>query len=476
MRWLYLHFPQLLLDHINRARQEPTPLAIITGAHPQVIQACPRARQQGVQPGMPLKTAFNLAPELAMVRMDEGQQARILEQQAHWLYRYLDRITLYPPNGLLAEVSSVQKLYQGLENTLTLLTRALEQRQLNAYPAMGMTPLAARLTARAGSGVCSMEAGDLEQTVAALPLNAVEFDSRTLQRLTRLGLTRLSDVFDLPAMELARRLAPEVLAHVQRIQGQRPDPQMAWQPPHHFRQRADFAQDIEHAQSLLFALQRILGELETDLRWRQQDTDSLLLILHHRQHEPSRMRLRTTGPEHRADAFLNLLRIRFEQQPLVAPVYQLELVVQRFLSRQPDQHQDLLEQGGSPQEAWNTLISRLQARLGEQALTQLSPRADHRPERAWSAGKLQERHSRTFSEAAGDRQPAPPRPLWLLSKPEPLTVTPGFWLAGPERICGGWWDGQKVQRDYYTAQLPSGQLAWVFRDVREGWFIHGWFG
>lgn len=475
MLWLYLHFPQLLLDHISRSRQEITPLAIITGAQPQVIQACPAARQQGVHPGMPLKTAFNLAPDLAMVRMDEDQQTRILEQQAHWLYRYLDRITLFPPDGLLAEISSVQKLYRGLENTLSLLTEALQQRQLSAHPAMGLTPLAARLTARTGHGVCSADTGELERAVAALPLSAAEFDPRTLQRLTRLGLTRLREVFDLPATELARRLTPEVLAHVQRIQGRRPDPQVTWQPPHHFRQRADFAQDIEQAQSLLFALKRILGELETDLRWRQQDTDSLLLVLHHRHHEATRLRLRTTGPEHRADAFLSLLRIRFEQQPLVAPVYQLELVVKRFLSRQPDQHQDLLEQGGSPQEAWNTLISRLQARLGEQALSQLSPRADHRPERAWSADRLQEQHS-TALPAASDRQPTPPRPLWLLSKPQPLTVTPGVWLAGPERICGGWWDGQKVQRDYYTAQLPSGQLAWVFRDVREGWFIHGWFG
>jgi protein ImuB len=33
-----------------------------------------------------------------------------------------------------------------------------------------------------------------------------------------------------------------------------------------------------------------------------------------------------------------------------------------------------------------------------------------------------------------------------------------------------------VHRDYYIAQLNTGQLAWVFRDAREGWFVHGWFG
>ncbi|MFC6685363.1 hypothetical protein ACFQGA_13385 [Marinobacter koreensis] len=70
----------------------------------------------------------------------------------------------------------------------------------------------------------------------------------------------------------------------------------------------------------------------------------------------------------------------------------------------------------------------------------------------------------------------PRRPLWLLQGPQPLTEPPTAWFSGPERISGGWWDGERVHRDYYIAQLRSGQLAWVFRDVREGWFIHGWFG
>ena len=53
---------------------------------------------------------------------------------------------------------------------------------------------------------------------------------------------------------------------------------------------------------------------------------------------------------------------------------------------------------------------------------------------------------------------------------------PAAWLSGPERIRSGWWDGQPVQRDYYVVQLADGPLAWVFRDLRNDWFIHGWFG
>jgi protein ImuB len=305
-----------------------------------------------------------------------------------------------------------------------------------------------------------------------MSLLAAEFDDKPRTRLQRIGLNTLGEVLALPANELARRLSPETLAHVQKIQGNRADPQTPWQPPHYFRQQADFVQEIEQSQGLLFPLQRILSELEDDLCWRQQDTDSLLLVLQHRHQEPTRLRVRTSGPEHRAEAFLNLIRLRLEQHPLRAPVVSLVLSVKRFLEREAATGQDLLGETQDLNEAWHTLISRLQARLGDNALRQLSPQADHRPERAWSASEvLRGQHSRL-----PDYTRLPRRPLWLLKGPQPLTEAPSLWFSGPERISGGWWDGQRVHRDYYIAQLASGQLAWVFRDVRDGWFVHGWFG
>ncbi|MFC4258784.1 Y-family DNA polymerase [Marinobacter lacisalsi] len=472
MIWLYLHFRHLLLDHIARSRQDPAPLAVLSQGTRQVLQACPRARQLGVLPGTALKTALNLAPELAMIHADDTRQAGILEQQAHWLYRYMDRITLYPPDGLLAEASSVQRLYGGLEPLQRQLQHALEERQLNATITTGTTPLAARLLARAGIHCCTGEHSHMHSQLEALTLPHAGFDDRTLQRLTRLGLTTLGQVFRLPATELARRLTPETLAYVQRVQGQRPDPQAVWRPPHYFLQRADFGLPVEKTQGLLFALQRMLSELESDLQWRQQDTDSLLLVLHHYRREPTRLRVRTTGPEHRADAFINLLRIRLEQHPLQAPVETLELKVTRFLERRTASHTDLLGETSDQGEAWHTLVSRLQARLGESALRHLAPAADHRPERAWSARSL----TAGLPRHPGGASRLPLRPLWLLPHPTPLETTPEEWFSGPERISGGWWDGARVLRDYYIARLPSGQLAWIYRDSQQSWFVHGWFG
>lgn len=472
MLWLYLHFPHLLLDHIRRDREDSTPLVIVEGSGQRVIQACPDARNLGVRAGMRLKTAISLVPGLGMVRAQPDQEARILEDQARWLYRHAAHIVLIPPDGLLAEIGSLQKLYGGLPAVWQTVEQALNEHRLTAWIAIGHTPLAARLIARAGKGECTADKGHILRSLENMPLLAAEFDEKTCTRLQRLGLNTLGEVFALPTPELARRLSPETLAHVQKIQGARPDPQTPWQPPHSFRQQADFIQEIEHTQGLLFPLQRMLSELEDDLCWRQQDTDSLHLGLRHRHEEDTRLRIRTSGPEHRAEAFLNLIRLRLEQQPLRAPVIAVVLSVKRFLSREAPSGQDLLGESQDLNEAWHTLISRLQARLGEQSLKRLSPQADHRPERAWSASEVQRPHKPRLTAP----EHLPRRPLWLLQGPQPLTEPPEAWFAGPERISGGWWDGQRVHRDYYIAQLQSGQLAWVFRDVREGWFIHGWFG
>ncbi len=472
MLWLYLHFPHLLLDHLHRSREDQGALVIVEGSGHQVIQACPIAQAEGVRAGMRLKTAISLIPELGIVRADNAQESRILEEQARWLYRYAAHIVPFPPDGLLAEIGSLQKLYGGLPAVWQTIEQNLNERQLTAWIAIGHTPMAARLIARSGRGECTADKGHILRAVGQLSLKAAGFDDKTCKRLQRLGLSHLDAVFDLPARELARRLSPDVLAWVQKIQGTRPDPQTPWQPPHRFHQQADFVQEIEQSQGLLFPLQRMLSELEEDLCWRQQDTDSLLLVLQHRHQEPTRLRVRTSGPEHRAEAFLNLVRIRFEQSPLRAPVTSLSLSVKRFLNRDDPGGQDLLGDSQDLTEAWHTLISRLQARLGEQALTQLSPQADHRPERAWSASEV----LRQTHYQAEDHAGLPRRPLWLLKGPQPLTEAPAIWFSGPERISGGWWDGERVHRDYYIAQLHSGQLAWVFHDARSGWFVHGWFG
>ncbi|WP_111496626.1 Y-family DNA polymerase [Marinobacter bohaiensis] len=469
MLWLYLHFPHLLLEHFSQSETSPRPMALVSGYPPRVTQLNPEAARAGVTIGQSPQTASALADGLQLIPADMEEQARVLEQQAAWLYRQAARISLYPPDGLLVEAGSLRRLHGGLDNLWRTLEAELGRRHLSAQLACGSTPLGARLLARSNSGHCTDDTRRLRHSLDSLDIGHTDLDERTIERLQRMGLHTLGQVLTLPDRELARRLGPETCLMLQKIEGRAADPQSDWQPPPYFHRRLDFAEDVEHSSGLLFPLQRALQELETELRWRQQHTDTLQLEIRHRSQPVTSLPLRSTAPKHRASAFLDLAHLKLDRHTLEAPAIGLSLKVRRFIGREAPTGDDLF--GDTPNardEARQHLLSRLQARLGEDALHRPTLRADHRPEQAWTASPM-----RAMAATASD---LPRRPLWLLRAPQPLQEMPQLWLAGPERISAGWWDGERVQRDYYIARLHSGQTGWLFRDVTGGWFIHGWFG
>ncbi|MFM0648947.1 DNA polymerase Y family protein [Paraburkholderia bryophila] len=81
--------------------------------------------------------------------------------------------------------------------------------------------------------------------------------------------------------------------------------------------------------------------------------------------------------------------------------------------------------------------------------------------------------------------PSQPRPLWMLDKPlrlmmrdqRPIYRRPLKMLTRTERIEAGWWDGNRVERDYYVAADDRGHMFWVYRERISGeWYLHGLFG
>jgi protein ImuB len=131
---------------------------------------------------------------------------------------------------------------------------------------------------------------------------------------------------------------------------------------------------------------------------------------------------------------------------------------------------------GHPRDAGENalrLLERLRARLGSEAVGQLSPHADHRPEAA-----SRRIHAQAAARAAPAALPHATRPLWLLPAPQALDAATVALVGGPERIESGWWDEADIRRDYYLARGPGDALWWVFRelDPPRRWYVHGYFG
>ncbi|RDJ97435.1 Y-family DNA polymerase [Paraburkholderia lacunae] len=81
--------------------------------------------------------------------------------------------------------------------------------------------------------------------------------------------------------------------------------------------------------------------------------------------------------------------------------------------------------------------------------------------------------------------PSQPRPVWMLDKPlrlmmreqRPIYRRPLRMLTRTERIEAGWWDGNRIERDYYVAADDRGYMFWVYRERLSGeWYLQGLFG
>jgi len=202
------------------------------------------------------------------------------------------------------------------------------------------------------------------------------------------------------------------------------------------------------------------------------------LLLEHMNHGRSCTVIGVATPERSAERFLTLAREKLAQMKMSAPVLALGIAAHKLLEFD-ENNRSLIADMRSRAIGWDHLIDKLVTRLGNDKVYRLRAIDDHRPEQAWQS-----------SSATAHKEPAvqcaqAPRPLWLLRTPRclmneddlPLCHGRLHFVAGPERIESGWWDGQSARRDYYVARNPHGETFWIYREHRRSqhWYLHGVF-
>ena len=257
---------------------------------------------------------------------------------------------------------------------------------------------------------------------------------------------------------------------------------------------------------------------------------------------------RFASPARDIDRMLAVLRERLAVIRLPSAVHTLHLRCEEIVPADVGGRQ-LFPATVSTEENLGLLVERLQARLGRDQVQRLLLAADHRPEAAYrietvedlarpAANPPRSRTARTsratrnppaikpaamntaaamnpaamdtaaaMNTTAGSSRTVPPacavatptpRPLWLLHQPvalrernqRPWWHGPLKLLSGPERIEGGWWDCNLIQRDYFIAEDDCAQWLWIYRtrgtrgtadadspqDVEASWYLQGIFG
>ncbi|MCC2617494.1 DNA polymerase Y family protein [Aestuariibacter halophilus] len=467
--WLYLHFPKLQMDTLYHQQDLQRPVVIVDAAVNAVVQYNTQAYQAGIRKGMGLGHASALCQSLQVIPYSPDITHKTLLDVAQWLYLVTGDICPFQPDGLLLRIHTMLSLYGGLEGYWHALNSHLQSLRLHYHYATGPTPQAARLLARYGWDQRHQDADVHQRALATVPLSNTDLERKTIHSLARVGVKRLGDLMALPLNELAQRYDHTLVTYLGRIKGSFQQPVSFYQPSERFERYLELLYDIEDINALLVPVAQLLGQLSHFLKLRDQLSEEITLVLHHRDAEPQTVIVRSAVGEYRLTAWQTLCRLKLETLTLEAPVYGLTLKGGHAYIRQPDK-QDLFS-GQQGALSCLQLVSQLQARLGEDAVFQILPGDDPRPEYA----TVQHAPLRPMQlKAPVSDHMALLRPSLLLTPPKPLTHKVTL-LHGPERIATGWWDNQAVIRDYFVGCNGRGEWLWLFRTPQQQWFIHGLF-
>jgi protein ImuB len=487
--WCALFFPSLPLDVFERAwraDEETRPFVVASSGHnPHVTAANARAHEAGIRAGQSISGALALVPGLVLRERDIALESAALAQVATIALAFTPMVALAPPAAIVTDIGGSLRLFGGLAALVGRLRDGVQQHGFALRVGLAPTPAAALALARAG-GKPVHEVGALPHALGPLALLHFDLDANVRTTLAAAGVATFGEACTLPRDGLARRFGPDTVATLDRALGRIADPRVPYVPPPQFEAKLELPTPVHDIGALAFAVNRLVQDLAGWLLARGLGVVRLSLTLLHeralmRGHDsPATATSFALGSPARAPVHLTgVLRERLARLVLPAPVEAIVLASEETAPL-AGRTRGLLP-GSEADAAVVPLGDRLRARLGDRAVRQVLPHAEHRPERALRDHAADRAlHLRTPASPL----PAAPRPVWLLAEPLPLGSVPEGrpWILrdGPERIESGWWDGEDVRRDYFVAETPEGDIVWIFRDHRYGtadgeWFVQGLF-
>src|SRR5260221_345378 len=374
-----------------------------------------------------------------------------LENLAAWACQFTPKVSLEPPQALLAEMQGSLRCFGGLEGFLAKLRAGLAELGCEASLAVEATPRAALWRARGN-----------EEAFKNLPVSVTGFETEFLESI---GISKIGELLQLPREGLAKRCGEGLLKELDQALGAIPEPRSFFAPPPRFAATLELPGEITHAEGLLFAANRLLLQLQGLLTARQAGIRSFTLTLVHL-HASTAVEIRLASPARNAERLARLLRERLATVSLREPVEAIRLEAADFTPLH-ERSGAMFGDAAADEESWVQLAERLRVRLGSGAIHGLTTQPDHRPEHAWRCVEPGEWDPREFRQPRPRpaRVPQAPRP------PGPMGVAPP---PRPEPREGGWLDGDEAKPDYFISRASDCSLVWIYRESGN-WYLHGFF-
>ena len=528
MRVVYLHLPRFPLQ--RRIWETPSlhgaPVVLWEEVRGQrrVVFASAAAARRGCAPGMTATAAAALLPELKAFPYEPEVEEAALLSLGEALMAVAPGFQLAAPEGMWLD-GSAASLAGGEKG---LCARAEEIARQHGY--RGRAVIASDLfTARAVArhrppGEAWVARQESAAQLRPLPLRALEdLAPMAARSFSALGLTTLGEVAALPAGAVVARLGAEGLRAQRLCRGEDDALFLPAALPEVLEESLSLDWPAESSEPLLFGLKTLFDRLCARLSGRGRAAVRLQLSLRLDPTGEVSLPLVLARPSAQPKLLLDLARHRISDLTLERPVGGLRARVEA--SCEDRGRQMALGDSRRQDEALEVVLSRLQSALGEDALFAGEAIPSHRPEAAYrqaafhpprggpgelgDAGARLNREPQGRARLAGGRERraeeaaaleagvglcAADRPPRLFPRPCSLEAEVGeegqiraarllgkrrraTAVAGPERLCGDWWEsGAAYLRDYYRVHFEGLGAAWVYRDGDDGrFYLHGMF-
>ena len=467
------------------------------------------ARGLGLRLGQSHADACAIAPNLASVPAEPERDARALKRLALWMERFTPFVTLdLSPDGLeglFLDLTGGQHLFGGEQAMALAIVRSLHRLGVPAQIGVADTPGAAWALARHGGGLEIAPPGETAAAIAPLPVSALRLSPQAIKLLHRFGLRRIGDLSGIPRAALARRFrdaeALNVLTRLDQALGQLTEPLTPVAAPTVFRVQTVFFEPMTATPAIVIEAEALAAGLCAALERDGMGARRLRLIGFRVDGRTTTLEVALARPSRTPKHLVRLMHDKgFERLDLGFGIDALALtapVAEPLILAQADAYGDARRDEIA---ARDTLVDRLSARLGEDAVLGPVRRESWIPERS--------ERLEPFGRA-GDCASTPlgERPILLFDPPEPMEAVaelpdgaPALFTwrraarrvaraSGPERLAPEWWrEGGETQprrtRDYYRLEDERGGRYWVFREGLytppeparpPSWWMHGLF-
>lgn len=545
-RILSLWFPRLAAERLIRL--EPSlvdkPLAVVVRSanSDHLASLSETATEMGLRRGMGLSDARAICPDLITRILNTHAQNAFLAALQRWAGRFSPWVATEGDDALIVDITGCAHLFGGEAGLAGELEADCANFRLTHRIGIADTAGTAWAIARyAGQGGQAAHTGDaIDQearatrsraakrskwervaraplatttprivppgqtraALAPLPVAALRLSEEAIATLTRLGLHTIGDVANMPRGAFARRIGLEALRRLDQAQGAEPEPVSPARPAYHFACRLSLPDPIGLEDDILAGLDRLLPPLCAKLKDKARAIRRLRLTAFRADGTHQSIEIGLARPAQDPEHVRPLLALKIPELDAGYGIDVLRLHAHVTEPYTPHQHRGHFEAAAEAQAKvaagggidFDSLLSRLGARIGLEAMTRFAPAQSHIPEKA--ATIMAAAYSKSVEHWP---MPLTPRPLTMFP---PEIVTPlddhrppkSFrWrrrefrqnsATGPERIAPEWWLDDPAwrsgPRDYWQVETRTGERLWLFEalgNAQSGdWFIQGNFG